>query len=151
MKCFELIKLFIDRKISIDDFYRKYFFLYRIDVKNQFDGELVKVNGEYIENTSEFLSDDPKLSLLAAIFSYADQLEDMDFFEEDKTYTTKLLTFVIICWIYHFEFEDKFINISLKNKLEPEIFSIIKDIDSIGWDAENYISLIENFLDFDSN
>ena len=75
------------------------------------------------------------------ISSSSDQLEDMDFFEYDKTLSTKLLIFTIICWIYHFEFEEYLINKSLRNIFEPKIFEIIKNINHIEWDAKNYVDL----------
>lgn len=141
MQYFEVIKSFISKEIDIDSFYNTYFDLYRIDRDNKFDGELVKFQGKYVKNKSEFIPYDPKISLLDAILSSSDQLEDMDFFEDDKDFSTKLLIFTIICWIYHFEFEEYLINQSLRNIFEPKIFEIIKNINHIEWDAKNYVDL----------
>ena len=141
MQCFEIIKSFISKEIDIDEFYDTYFYFYSTDRENKFDGQLVKFKGKYVQNKSEFLPYDPNISLLDVISSSSDQLEDMDFFEYDKTLSTKLLIFTIFCWTYHFELEEYLINQSLRKSLEPKIFEIIENINSLEWKAEDYINL----------
>lgn len=131
------------KKISIDTLNEQYFIFYKVDRAHRFDGTLVKFKGKHIENKSIFLPCDPKHELLVYVHSALDQIEDMDFFEENKTYATKVLMLTIICWIYHFELQDEFLNNSLKQKLEPDIFLIIENIESLEWNTIDYINLFE--------
>lgn len=145
MRTFKLIKDFINgSNIETDAFFRLFFLNYRADRAHPFDGSQVKFHGKYIENKKENIPYDPKIGLISYIMSCMDQLEDKKYFDSNKNYAALILKASIICWIYHFEFENELLDKAIRLKLEPSIFSIISGIEDADWQIDKHIDFFIN-------